>query len=95
MPHPLLIRQIHRYHHAKNHKTPRKIDSQLILFDCINCDKCVPVCPNNANFAYELMPQDLTYNDWMVGTDGTVTPLHFDSYDNFLVQVVGSARVIS
>ena len=64
-----------RYQAAKNTATPKKIGSHLALFDCINCDKCVPVCPNNANFAYELMPQDLTYNDWMVGTDGTVTPV--------------------
>ena len=27
-------------------------------------------------------------NIWF-GTDGTVTPLHFDSYDNFLMQVIG------
>jgi len=27
-------------------------------------------------------------NAW-IGTDGTVTPLHFDSYDNYFVQVVG------
>ena len=27
-------------------------------------------------------------NMWF-GTDGTVTPLHFDSYDNFLMQVIG------
>ena len=24
------------------------------LFDCINCDKCMPVCPNDANFVYEI-----------------------------------------
>jgi len=43
-----------RYHQAKNAKLPRKIDSTLVLLDCITCDKCVPVCPNHANFAYTL-----------------------------------------
>ncbi|KAL3903927.1 MAG: hypothetical protein SGARI_005156 [Bacillariaceae sp.] len=31
-------------------------------------------------------------NIWM-GTGGTRTPLHFDSYDNFLVQIVGAKYV--
>jgi len=43
-----------RYSHAKNAKSPKKIGSHLTLFDCVNCDKCVPVCPNDANFSYEL-----------------------------------------
>src|SRR5262245_27579051 len=38
-----------RYRAAANRKEPRKIGSRLWLFDCINCDKCVPVCPNDAN----------------------------------------------
>jgi putative selenate reductase len=42
-----------RYKAGANRATPRKIGSQLALFDCINCDKCVPVCPNDANFVYE------------------------------------------
>jgi putative selenate reductase len=48
-----------RYHHAKNKKPPRKIGSQLRLFDCISCDKCIPVCPNDANFfvSIESVPQ--------------------------------------
>ena len=42
-----------RYRAEANRKEPRKIGSRLWLFDCINCDKCVPVCPNDANFVYE------------------------------------------
>lgn len=42
-----------RYKAPANRKEPRKIGSTLWLFDCINCDKCVPVCPNDANFVYE------------------------------------------
>ncbi len=42
-----------RYRAEANRKPPRKIGSQLWLFDCVNCDKCVPVCPNDANFVYE------------------------------------------
>ena len=43
-----------RYHQSKNAKVPRKIESTLVLLDCITCDKCIPVCPNHANFAYTL-----------------------------------------
>ncbi|GMU63610.1 MAG: hypothetical protein AMXMBFR34_53730 [Myxococcaceae bacterium] len=25
-----------------------------MLFNCLTCDKCVPVCPNHANFTYAL-----------------------------------------
>jgi putative selenate reductase len=42
-----------RYRAEANRKAPRKIGSRLWLFDCVNCDKCVPVCPNDANFVYE------------------------------------------
>ncbi len=41
-----------RYAKAKNSKPPRKIGRHLKLFDCISCDKCVPVCPNDANFVF-------------------------------------------
>ncbi len=43
-----------RYAAAKNQKIPRRIGSHLALFDCIACDKCVAVCPNDANFAVEI-----------------------------------------
>ncbi len=41
-----------RYTKKKNASVPRKIGSSLVLFDCISCDKCIPVCPNDANFTY-------------------------------------------
>jgi len=42
-----------RYRAPQNRAVPRRIGSRLWLFDCISCDKCVPVCPNDANFVYE------------------------------------------
>jgi putative selenate reductase len=52
-----------RYHQAENQKPPRKIGSHLELWDCINCDKCIPVCPNDANFFFELTPVDIEYKN--------------------------------
>jgi len=48
-----------RYAKARNTRPPRKIGRQLQLFDCISCDKCVPVCPNDANFAFGTPPIDV------------------------------------
>ena len=42
-----------RYHAESNTKTPKRIDSTLALYDCINCDLCISACPNDAIFAYE------------------------------------------
>ena len=39
-----------RYSRAGAPKAPRKLGSHLELFDCVTCDICVPVCPNDANF---------------------------------------------
>ena len=41
-----------RYRAAQNRAVPKRIDSHLVMFDCITCDKCIPVCPNDANFSY-------------------------------------------
>jgi putative selenate reductase len=43
-----------RYKREANLKLPPKVGTKLSLFDCITCDKCVPVCPNDANFTYVL-----------------------------------------
>ncbi len=43
-----------RYARAANAKSPPKVGTHLVLFDCLTCDKCLPVCPNDANFTYVL-----------------------------------------
>jgi putative selenate reductase len=45
-----------RYHTRSNQKSPRRIESQLALYDCINCDLCIAACPNDAIFAYDVPP---------------------------------------
>jgi putative selenate reductase len=55
-----------RYRAESNRGVPRKIGSQLALFDCINCDKCVPVCPNDANFVYETGTMSTEYGNYRV-----------------------------
>lgn len=58
-----------RYRWEQNKGVPRKIGSTLWLYDCINCDKCVPVCPNVANFVYETSPVDVTYDNYEFTVD--------------------------
>lgn len=43
-----------RYQAASNSKGPRKIGRQLKFFDCVTCNKCIPVCPNDANFSVRM-----------------------------------------
>jgi putative selenate reductase len=43
-----------RYAATAHRKVPRKIGRQLKLFDCLTCDKCIPVCPNDANFTFRM-----------------------------------------
>ncbi|MFQ5584170.1 MAG: 4Fe-4S dicluster domain-containing protein, partial [Calditrichia bacterium] len=70
---PFLV-QNNRYHFEKNQKAPRKIDSHLTLFDCITCDKCIPVCPNAANFSYPTGKAELTMTDYEI-SDGKFIPV--------------------
>ncbi len=48
-----------RYAASANAKPPTKVGTRLWLFDCLTCDKCIPVCPNDANFAYDLPKIDI------------------------------------
>lgn len=43
-----------RYSAAANAIVPKKIGRRLVLFDCFTCEKCVPVCPNDANFSFAI-----------------------------------------
>ncbi len=63
-----------RYHYEKNQKTPPKIDSHLELFDCITCNKCLPVCPNGANFSLPSEPGavPLRNYEWQNGSFAAV-----------------------
>lgn len=45
-----------RYARARNEKLPPRVDTHLELFDCLTCDKCIPVCPNDANFTFVTGP---------------------------------------
>ncbi|MFA5833292.1 MAG: 4Fe-4S dicluster domain-containing protein [Bacteroidota bacterium] len=59
-----------RYHFSNNQKVPRKIGTSLKLFDCINCDKCIPVCPNDANFYFEIEPVEMEYENIEITSEG-------------------------
>jgi putative selenate reductase len=62
-----------RYRYEANKKSPTRINSILVTFDCITCDKCVPVCPNAANFTYPAPKVAFDYRDILVAGDGTVS----------------------
>ncbi|HUJ72969.1 MAG TPA: hypothetical protein VLZ30_12050, partial [Verrucomicrobiae bacterium] len=53
-----------RYSAEKNAAVPKRIDSNLWLYDCITCNKCVPVCPNDANFYYEVEPIEIEFTNY-------------------------------
>jgi len=74
---PLLVERASRdprYAAARNRTAPRKVGSRLALFDCLNCDKCLPACPNDANFAYDVVPISREYQSYQV-SDGVARPV--------------------
>lgn len=60
-----------RYTAAENARAPRKVGSTLVLFDCLTCDKCVPVCPNHANFTYPVPATTVPVVKLSRASDGT------------------------
>jgi len=69
-----------RYGAADNATPPPKVGSALALFDCLTCDKCIPLCPNDANFILPIPPGETPVE--------RVAP----SADGWTVEVVGSLR---
>src|SRR5207237_12575 len=63
-------RQDPRYRAPENRKVPVRIDSHLTTFDCITCDKCIPVCPNAANFTYPTPKVAFDCQDVIVNPSG-------------------------
>jgi len=68
-----------RYSKTRNSKLPRKIDSHLELFDCVTCDICVPVCPNDANFTFPVPAMEIPIikvqrqgSGWTAREEGTL-----------------------
>jgi putative selenate reductase len=62
-----------RYRAAQNRKTPVRVDSQLVTFDCLTCDKCIPVCPNAANFTYPTPTTDFVCVDLVIDAGGNLS----------------------
>jgi len=61
-----------RYRAERNRAVPRRINSHLWIFDCITCDKCIPVCPNDANFTYPTPVQTIECKEYVINPDGSV-----------------------
>ena len=68
------------YAAAANAAPPKKMGTRLTLFDCLTCDKCIPVCPNDANFVLaipkgRLAMERLVANGagWSAETTGILT----------------------
>ncbi|WP_428265746.1 glutamate synthase [Haliangium sp.] len=90
---PIYVAQIDddpRYAKVQNQKPPRKIGSHLALFDCITCDKCVPVCPNDANFTFDLPRLEIDIvrvrrqgGAWTTSTHGTLAIAEKHQIGNF------------
>ena len=79
-----------RYASKSHAKPPRKVGSHLALFDCVTCNKCVPVCPNHANFAFVIpaaeQPIVFVHKDgdgWASRTAGTLKVAEKQQYGNY------------
>ncbi|MCP3918144.1 MAG: glutamate synthase [bacterium] len=79
-----------RYRRDSHTRVPRKIGSELELFDCITCDKCVPVCPNDANFSLAVALGEISIvkahpgpEGWTIRVEGALAVDKPRQYANF------------
>lgn len=47
---------IEPYSLAGNEKLPRAVDNELQMFECVACNFCITVCPNDAFFSIKSLP---------------------------------------
>lgn len=80
----------HRYARERNERAPRKVGRSLSLWDCLSCDKCVPACPNDANFTFALpvdeIPRETARRHnggWRARVDGIVAIAMTHQIGNF------------
>ncbi|MFT3786897.1 MAG: hypothetical protein QM770_12140 [Tepidisphaeraceae bacterium] len=66
-------RQDDRYFAGRNRKPPNRVNAQLRTFDCLTCDKCMPVCPNAANFTYPTDAINVECHDWLIDPSGKLS----------------------
>jgi len=59
-----------RYCAQANTKEPPRVKRTLQLYDCINCDLCISACPNDAIFAYEATPGEVSTELLRIGPQG-------------------------
>ena len=71
-------------------KTVAYLAQHSLFSQIIDLRKDFPECPFNPPNISSDGPR---INCWL-GTSGTVTPLHYDSYDNVFVQIVGLKKLI-
>lgn len=68
------------YGAARNAQAPKKVGTRLKLFDCLTCDKCIPVCPNDANFILAIPKTQLPIEH--LAPNGGTWKLHSDGVLN-------------
>jgi putative selenate reductase len=80
-----------RYRADAHRKTPRKIGRRLQLFDCLTCDKCIPVCPNDANFTFSVPRTEIPLGRlrqegaaWRMVSEGSLTIREKHQIGNFV-----------
>lgn len=59
-----------RYSLAKHEPPPLKLKRKLAFFDCVNCNKCISVCPNNANLVLAIEPGTYPAERLVPGANG-------------------------
>ncbi len=55
-----------RYHYDGNTKQPREVDNDLEMFECVACNLCITVCPNDAFFSIPSLPDQSSRQQYLL-----------------------------